>query len=210
MKTITLASRKGGAGKTTLAAHLAVLALDRGSVLLLDADPQGSLRWWWDQREGDAPQLAEVKAGALAETVKAAEGEGFATVVVDCAPHAEAGIAEAMRVADLVIVPCRPGPLDLAAVPATLAMSTALRKPALAVLNAAPPPQGVGEPTIVREARLALEGAGVKVAETAIATRAALSHALISGEAVTEFDASGKAAREMQSLWREIASELGE
>ncbi|MBV8705004.1 MAG: ParA family protein, partial [Acetobacteraceae bacterium] len=60
MRTIVLASQKGGAGKTTLAAHVAVAAeaAGAGPTVLIDTDPQGSLSAWWNVREADTPALA--------------------------------------------------------------------------------------------------------------------------------------------------------
>ena len=58
-KIITVAQQKGGAGKTTVAAHLAVAwaASGRRRVAIIDTDPQGSLTQWHkvrEQRMGDA------------------------------------------------------------------------------------------------------------------------------------------------------------
>ena len=110
MQTITIAARKGGVGKTTLATHLSVIAAGPGKpVLLFDTDPQRSLKWWWDLRQGDTPALVECEARELPKILPAAKAEGVAFCIVDTPPHAETSIADAMRVADLVLVPTRPG-----------------------------------------------------------------------------------------------------
>ena len=60
MKTIVIAARKGGAGKTTLTRNLAVAASADGlKVLCVDLDPQASLRGWWERREADAPSMLD-------------------------------------------------------------------------------------------------------------------------------------------------------
>src|SRR3954469_21515856 len=113
MRVVTIAARKGGVGKTTLATHLSVLAASpKMPVLLFDTDPQKSLAWWWKLRETDTPHLIECEARELAKIVGVARDEGAAFSIVDTPPHAENSIADAMRVADLVLVPTRPGPFD--------------------------------------------------------------------------------------------------
>ena len=60
MKVLALLSQKGGAGKTTLAVHLAVHAhLSGERVALIDIDPQRSAGDWWRAREDKMPALAK-------------------------------------------------------------------------------------------------------------------------------------------------------
>ena len=80
----------------------------------------------------------------------------------------------------------------------------ALRKPTLAVLTACPASPGPGEAAIVREARTVLSDMGAKVADASVGNRAALSHALVGGQAVNEFEPNSKAARELTALWDEV------
>ena len=67
MQVIVLASQKGGAGKTTLAAHLAVAAeaAGDGPAVLIDTDPQGSLSAWWNVRDAETPALAPTTIAEL-------------------------------------------------------------------------------------------------------------------------------------------------
>ncbi|MGE8131891.1 AAA family ATPase [Methylobacterium sp. NPDC080182] len=209
MRTITIAARKGGVGKTTLATHLSVIAAEGGKpVLLLDTDPQKSLAWWWQLRQADTPALVECEARELAKLLPAAKSEGVAFAVVDTPPHAENPIADAMRAADLVLVPTRPGPFDLAAVATTLELAQRVGKVPLAVINHAPPRTGVGEPAIVAEARETLEAMGATVAASVISQRVAMSHAVIGGQTVNEYEPDGRAAAEMMALWRELKEKL--
>ena len=205
MRIITIAARKGGVGKTTLAAHLSVLASVGGPTLLLDTDPQHSLAWWWRLRPSEVPALVECKASDLRKVLDAARDEKIATVIIDTPPHAENSILDAMRVADLVIVPTRPGPFDLAAVASTFDLAKSIGASPLAVINHAPPQTGASEPTIITEAREALRLLGADVAAASIAQRVALSHAIITGQTVGEYDPEGRAAREIDALWREIS-----
>lgn len=209
MHVIAIAARKGGVGKTTLAMHLSVLAAEAESpALLLDTDPQGSLAWWHRLREAETPRLIEANARELPDIVAAAEREGFGRIIIDTPPHAEDSILQAMRVADLVVVPTRPGPLDLAAVATTLALAQRVGKVPLAVINHSPPRIGASEPSIVSEARAALANMGAAVAATAVANRVSMSHAILTGSTVNEHEPGGKAAGEVEALWQEIAALL--
>lgn len=209
MQTIAIAARKGGVGKTTLATHLSVIAAGpRRPVLLFDTDPQRSLKWWWDLREGDTPALVECEARELSKILPAARKEGVSYAIIDTPPHAENSIAEAMRVADLVLVPTRPGPFDLAAVATTLDLAQRVGKKPLAVINHAPPRTGATEPAIVAEARETLQGMGATVASAVVSQRVALSHAIIAGQTVNEYEPDGRGAAEMLALWNEIATKL--
>ena len=209
MHCITIATRKGGAGKSSLASHLSVLAAAGNKpVLLFDCDEQGSLAWWWQLRPGETPALVECETSKLAPILATAKAQGVGVCIIDTAPHDKVGIDQAMRVADLVIIPTRPGPFDLAAVSSTLKIVERVGRPALTVLNACPPRTSANEPSIVAEARAALEAMGATVAHTAIAQRVALSHAIISGSTVGEYEPEGKAAEEMTALWAEIQTHL--
>ena len=209
MHCITIATRKGGAGKSSLASHLSVLAAAGNKpVLLFDCDEQGSLAWWWQLRPGETPALVECETSKLVPILATAKAQGVGVCIIDTAPHDKVGIDQAMRVADLVIIPTRPGPFDLAAVSSTLEIVERVGKPALTVLNACPPRTSANEPSIVVEARAALEAMGATVAHIAIAQRVALSHAIISGSTVGEYEPEGKAAEEMIALWAEIQTHL--
>ena len=209
MRTITIAARKGGVGKTTLATHLSVLAAGEGKpVLLIDIDPQRSLAWWWQLRPGETPALVECEAKELAKIIPTAKRQGVDTVIIDTAPHDRQGIVDAMRVADLVVLPTRPGAFDLAAIGATLEIAGQVGKPHLAVLNACPPRTGAAEPSIVTEARNALSGMGATIADTVVSQRVALGHAIMTGQTVGEYEPDGRAAAEVAALWSEIESRL--
>lgn len=208
MKTILIASQKGGAGKSTLAAHFGVLA-DRLSspALLIDADPQGSLGIWYQGRAAATPLLAKANAGDIAATLDDAERSGIAWAIVDSPPHNAALVASLMSRATLTVVPVRPGPFDLAAAGATLDMARTLKAPIVAIINHAPPATRAGqEPSVVAEARQVLEGLGAPVLPGQISQRAALSHALISGQAVIEFEPGGRAAGEIETAWSAIVN----
>ncbi len=211
MQVITIAARKGGVGKTTLATHFSVIAAadNRPSAAARHGPSAQLWRGGGAFASGDTPALVECDARELPKIVPTArKPRESTTCIVDTPPHAEGSIGDAMRVSDIVLVPTRPGPFDLAGVAATLDLAKRVGRPALAVINHAPPRTGPNEPSIVTEARETLKHMGADVAETVIAQRVALSHAIISGSTVNEFEPDGRAAAEIAALWREVQSKL--
>ena len=131
MKVLCVASQKGGAGKTTLAAHLAVAAEagGRGPVVMIDTDPQGSLTAWWNSREAPTPALAVVAIDELGERLAALSAAGIGLVVIDTPPALTDGIRAVVEFADLVVIPVKPSPHDLRAVGQTVDIAAAAGKP---------------------------------------------------------------------------------
>jgi chromosome partitioning protein len=231
MKTLSLIAQKGGTGKTTLGIHLAVQAQRDGlRVLLVDTDPQGSAGAWWQRRDAAEPVLVQGLGTELAGVLSQADRRGFDLVVVDTAPHSSEQSRACAERSDMVLIPTRPAILDLDAIGATTELVAGLlvdaQEPsgsslvgsrqassggafsAQIVLNACPPPTRAQEPRIVTEAREALTAYQVPVCPVAVSQRAAYSHALIDGRAVVEFEAQGKAASEIESLWRVVRAGL--
>ena len=130
MKTVAILSRKGGAGKTTLAVHVGVAAEQAGIVTaIFDLDPQASAAVWGDNR-GEAPDVVPAQAPRLAALLAAARGQGAKLALLDTAPHADGIAADAAALADLVLIPCRPSSFDLAAIGSTVRLAQAAGKPA--------------------------------------------------------------------------------
>ncbi len=211
MRVVAFSSQKGGSGKSTLSAHLSVFADAPGKpALLIDTDPQASLAFWHELRAAETPILVKCTAKDLPAVIEEAKTEGIDWVFIDTPPHNAAAIAEAMRAADLVVVPLRPAVFDIAAVAATLDMAKALNKSALPVINAAPARRILGEASVVAEARQALAGMGATAWDGQVTNRAAFAHALASGQAVHEFEPSSPAAAEMVKLWEAVRIAVGD
>jgi hypothetical protein len=88
MRVIAIASQKGGSGKTTLTGHLAIAAEQAGfgPVALIDADPQGSLSEWWNERQAETPLLARSSAAQLAADIARMRALDVALLIVDTPP----------------------------------------------------------------------------------------------------------------------------
>ena len=201
MKTIVVAAQKGGSGKSTITAHLSVEFIRQGlTVAVLDLDRQGSISFWRSQRQHDEPEVSNVGFGEFQEYHEHCEEEGFDILLVDTPPHAGAGIQAVTSLGDLVIVPVRPGPLDVAALGGTIRFL----KPenTIIVLNQVP---AVG--TEADEARQLLAGqyANFSVAQTTLGLRKAYSQALIAGLSIVEFERpNAKAVSEIKAFFEEV------
>src|SRR5689334_10719665 len=113
MRVITLASTKGGVGKTTISSALAVRAAEESKrVALLDLDPQESLASWWTRRgKTKNPKLFEIDA--TTEAIELLLSEGWEWVFVDTGPAKLDLIESGIAVADLILIPTRPSALDV-------------------------------------------------------------------------------------------------
>src|SRR5260370_29837683 len=105
MNVVTLASRKGGAGKSTLTAHLVACAHGAGHrCLVIDADPQGSLTLWHSLRADGQPALQSAARG-IDRAIAFAAIEAYEWLFIHTAPTIWLVVQEAIRAATLVIIP---------------------------------------------------------------------------------------------------------
>lgn len=204
MKTIAILSQKGGAGKTTLALHLAVAAERAGkSAAVIDLDPQASAAGWMDHRSLAAPAVVSAPATRLAQVIETAQTHGAKLAILDTAPHSEQAALTAARAADLILIPCRPAILDLRAISSTIDLAKLAAKPAFVVLNAVPPRGG-----LANEAAAAVESYGAKVAPVRLVQRAAYMHSLTTGQTAQEYETDGKAAEEITKLYKWVCTQV--
>jgi chromosome partitioning protein len=200
MRIIALASQKGGSGKTTIAAHLAVQAgrVGQGPAVLIDTDPQGSLAEWWRERKDDTPALATVKLDDLDSNLAELRSYGSAVAFVDTPPALTGAIERVVAIADLVLIPTRPSPHDLRAVAATVAMASRAAKPFLFVVNGAAP-----RANITAEAVAALSEHG-RVAPVILYQRTDYAASMIDGRTAMEMAPASRSAREIADLWGHV------
>ena len=204
MVVITVASRKGGSGKSTLTANLAAFA-DKASRrrLLIDADPQGSLKLWHGLRKSGEPPLRTAVRG-VENLVGAARQAGFEWVFIDTPPQMSGIVIDAVRAATLVVIPARPSVFDLDAVKETIAYARERRKPYAVVLNGAPAKRDGAESPLCTQARDSLEVLRAPVWFGQITHRTTYSLALAGGQGAREFDAESQAASEIARLFNSI------
>jgi chromosome partitioning protein len=140
----------------------------------------------------------------LPQALETAKAAGATLALIDTAPHSEGAAMAAARAADLVLIPCRAGILDLRAISTTAELVKLAGKAAFVVLNAVPP----RATSMLADAREAVAVHGLEVAPMAIQQRAAFAHALIAGQTAEEYEPEGKAAEEVAALYKWIAAKL--
>ena len=205
MKTIAFISQKGGSGKTTLAVHSAVAAHESGErVVLIDTDPQKSATTWSDNRESDYPIVATASPSELLKVLQAARDEGMTLAIIDTAPHAAPEVAKIIREVDLAIIPCRPTAFDIAAIANAINIVKAVNAKYVFVLSACP----FRSPEIEETRELLKAEYNALVSPIPIIDRRAFARAIASGKSVTEFEADGKAALEINGFWNWLKEQI--
>lgn len=209
MRTISVVSSKGGAGKTTLAVNLALSAQRRGgSVLLADIDPQQSAAAVLRRRTGSGPEAAATSGGKLFQLQLAASRRGLDWLLIDTPCQPEGEIAEAVRISDLCLIVTRPSFVDLAAALKTAQLVRQLQRPALVMINQAPPARQGVEAPLVAKAMRTLELTGFPVIDLPIHGRTAFQASLDEGLSAEEWEPEGPCGAEMAALWRQISAGL--
>lgn len=200
-KVITVAQQKGGAGKTTIAANLAVVLRNAGhSVALLDTDPQGSLgRWFMTRRDTGNEDLdfsTSSAWGVSYEADKLRDRVDF--IILDTPPKIDSDLKPAIRESDLVVVPVSASPVDVWATEGVLDLAAREKAKTLVVLNRAK-----AGTRVAGEVDKALKELGAKRAKTALGHRVVYAETLGQGKAVIE-RGKGPWSEEINLLTAEI------
>ena len=198
MFTVALISRKGGAGKTTLACGLAVAGEREGlTSALVDLDPQGSASAWASLRVADTPVVISGHADQLPALLTAARDAGADLAIIDTAPHSTDAALAAAGAADLVLIPCRTSVADLIAIGTSIEITRQAGTAAAVILNAAPV-QG----SLVDQARTAITGYEIEVAPVVLHHRIAHVHAFTDGLTAPELTRASQAGTELTAAFR--------
>lgn len=205
---VTIAQQKGGAGKTTLAAQLAVAWWKSGRrVAMIDVDPQGSLAAWYDERlrrghDSQGLYLVQVSGWRLPIEVDRLKRD-YDLLVIDSPPHAETDARVAVRASRLVVVPLQPSPMDLWAMKPTIELAGKEGSQPLLVLNR------VARGKIVETIKAAVADQALPLATAMLGNRVVFAASMMEGRGVVESAPNNPAAAELQTLADEIAARLG-
>lgn len=207
-KVITVAQQKGGAGKTTVAAHLIVALAQKGfRVAGLDTDPQGSLSAWFEMRKKywDVRCVHGIEVSAFSDwwrvrpEVDRLRAE-YDIVVIDCPPHVKDDAEKAVKEADLVVVPIQPSPTDLWATTKTIDLTNAQDANTFLLLN-----------RIIMQSKLSqqfIRDLPRCRFKTVLCNRVAYAESMGEGKTVTETHAATPAAEEVRDFVDEVVMAL--
>ncbi len=206
MKIVSIISQKGGVGKTTLATALAVAAeADGKNTAVFDLDPQASATFWHDTREAMTPAVAAIPSTRLTHLLQAAKESGCDIALIDAPPFAKDIAFEAANHADFIFIPTRPAVLDVMAMTKTLELVKHYSKPSAVVLTFCP---YNGRELIDTEK--AIKQLGATLCPVRIGNRIAFSRAQQTGLVAQEYEPNGKAAEEINDLYKYMCIQIKE
>lgn len=208
MKVIAVLNQKGGAGKTTIATHLArAFQLEGLDVLLVDSDPQGSARDWAAVREDQPVTVVGIDRPTIERDLKNLARKDL--VVIDGAPQAADLAVSAIKAADFVLIPVQPSPYDIWAtadlvelVKQRIELTDGKLRAAFVVSRA------IKGTKIGAEISAALEGYGMPVLDSRVIQRVVYPGTAAAGSSVLDAEPSGDAANEIRALANEIMQKL--
>ncbi|SHI79389.1 chromosome partitioning protein [Roseomonas rosea] len=200
---VAVAQRKGGAGKSTVAANLAVaLAAGGARAALLDTDPQATLTRWHGLRDASRPLPFENPSGWRVPQAVDRLRRSMDFIILDTPPHADTDSRVAMRAADLVLIPLQPSVPDLWAMEATLEVAAAEKRSVALMLNRVP-----AQGRAAQEVAATLAARKLPLLAASFGNRTAFAAAFAEGLGVTEAAPRGQAAAEAQALAEAIRRE---
>jgi len=210
-KIIAVANQKGGSGKTTVSMQLAGTIARRGNkVLVVDADPQGTASRWAASAEDEHPFPASVVGLSAASAKVHREVKKFIDdynyIIIDCPPAADSPVPQsALLIADLVLVPLIPSPLDMWAavgIRQVIANVSDLNEglKARLVLNQCQP-----NTTLTQETLEVLPEFGIELARAQLRQRQVYRQSAVFGQTVHDFGGKASAAiEEIENLTNEV------
>lgn len=208
MKVISVLNQKGGAGKTTIATHLArAFQLENAKVLLIDSDPQGSARDWAAVNPDQPVSVVGIDRPTIERDLKSIAAVDYA--IIDGAPQIHDMAVSAVKASDFVLIPVQPSPYDVWATAALVELIktridiTDGKLQAAFVLSRAIKGTKIGE-----EVARVLADYALPVLHSRIAQRVAFPASAARGSTVLDDEPKSDGAKDILALRDEIKARL--
>ncbi len=208
-KVIAFSNQKGGSGKSTLSANLAVLWSNSGyKVAVIDADPQKSLSYWLSERkkyygaDDIGINFYSFEIRNLVEEVKKIKRK-YDFIIIDSPPAITFETLQIIKASNGVFVPVQPSPLDLMATLPFLEIAREERKKPLIILNRVMPRAKLTDAMILR-----LRYSGAKIARSRISSKVIFAESFAVGRGVIDINVTSDAAKEIINVGNEIIRNL--
>lgn len=203
MSVITVATQKGGAGKTLICQAIACLMAADMRIVAIDADPTGALSRW-AERAYEGPQfemVAEADETRLAHLI-AAKADAADLVLVDTAGFGNRAATVAMTSADAVLVPALVGEADVTEAERTVQLVVALARAARREIPVRVLMNRIKRTTLARHATTEMDTAGLARLDSSLSDLVAYGELTYSGR----LPEKGTAHVEVAALIKELRS----
>ena len=201
---LSIISQKGGSGKTTIALNIAgCVAAKKQRVLLVDADDQGSALAWLEMRETE-PEFAVIgmPTGSLHRDLPKIASD-YDLTIIDCPPRLQKIARSAITASTGVLIPVAPSPLDIWAAEEIVNLVQEVQEfqsvKAAMLMN-----RKIVGTALSKEVQKGLGAFGLPVLKAALSQRVAFAEAMISGQTVQDYQRNSKAAKEAETLTKEV------
>lgn len=208
MQIISILNQKGGAGKTTIATHLArAFGMEGGQTLLIDSDPQGSARDWAAVDANNPVSVVGIDRPTIERDLKSIAAVDY--VIIDGAPQIREMAVSAVKASNFVLIPVQPSPYDIWATAALVD----LVKTRIEITDGAMQAAFVLS-RVIRNTKISEEVASVladydlPVLGSRITQRVAFPSSAARGSTVLDDEPKGSAALEVMALRDEIKALL--
>jgi chromosome partitioning protein len=158
------------------------------------------LEGWWEKRKEENPYLAEASINNLEKKIQTIKDKGFDYCFIDTPGDTSLNTTETIKIADMVVIPCKPTSPDLKAIGRTISMVQEDNKNFLFLLS-----QTIANSKAATQAAMILSEFGTLITSS-VSNRISYVNAMAIGDSATNLDT--KAAEELAIIWKFLETRL--